>query len=41
MYIPPAFRLEDRDAILAVMRENAFAVLIAHAGMASRSPTCR
>ncbi|WPZ36689.1 FMN-binding negative transcriptional regulator [Thalassobaculum sp. OXR-137] len=32
MYIPPAFRLEDRDAILAVMRENAFAVLIAHAG---------
>ncbi|SDF28342.1 FMN-binding negative transcriptional regulator [Thalassobaculum litoreum] len=32
MYIPPAFRLEDRDAIVAVMRDNAFAVLVAHRG---------
>lgn len=30
MYIPPAFRLDDRDATLAVMRDNAFAVLVAH-----------
>ena len=32
MYIPPAFRLEDRDAILAVMRDNAFGILIAQGG---------
>ncbi len=31
MYTPPAFRLDDRNAALAVMRENAFAVLVAHA----------
>lgn len=30
MYTPPAFRLEDRNAVLAVMRENAFAMLVAH-----------
>ena len=30
MYTPPAFRLDDRNAALAVMRENAFAVLVAH-----------
>jgi len=30
MYIPPAFRLQDRAATLAVMRDNAFAVLVAH-----------
>lgn len=30
MYIPPAFRLDDRATILQVMRENAFAVLVAH-----------
>lgn len=30
MYTPPAFRLDDRDAALAIMRENAFAVLVAH-----------
>lgn len=30
MYIPPAFRLDDRAATLAVMRENAFAILVAH-----------
>lgn len=28
MYVPAAFRLEDRDAILSVMRENAFATLV-------------
>lgn len=32
MYIPPAFRLDDRDAIVTVMRDNAFAVLVAHQG---------
>lgn len=30
MYTPPAFRLDDRDAALAVMRENGFAILVAH-----------
>ena len=30
MYIPPAFRLDDRSATLAVMRDNSFAVLVAH-----------
>lgn len=30
MYIPPAFRLEDRSAIVTVMRDHAFAVLVAH-----------
>lgn len=30
MYIPPAFRLADRNAAVAVMRDNAFAVLVAH-----------
>ena len=30
MYIPPAFKLEDRDTVLSVMRENAFAILVAH-----------
>ncbi|MCR9071406.1 MAG: FMN-binding negative transcriptional regulator [Alphaproteobacteria bacterium] len=30
MYTPPAFRLEDRDAAVALMRENAFAILVAH-----------
>lgn len=28
MYVPAAFRLEDRAAILGVMRENAFATLV-------------
>jgi transcriptional regulator len=28
MYVPAAFRLEDQAAILAVMRENAFATLV-------------
>lgn len=30
MYIPPAFRLDDTEAALKVMRENPFAVLVAH-----------
>lgn len=30
MYIPPAFNLDDRDAALSIMRENAFAILVAH-----------
>lgn len=32
MYTPPAFRLDDRSTVLTVMREHAFAVLVAHSG---------